>query len=104
MPGCLKVIHFLLLLYHSFKSNFTRFDASIYLSEKEMNCKDIFISFQLKYELDQSVVHQQSDLDRNPRSYQQQNTGLVGNVFLLSCLEIEGLGYPDMTHGHLSPG
>lgn len=32
----------------------------------------------LVLELDQPVVHPQLDLDRNPRSYQQQNTGLVG--------------------------
>ncbi len=35
MPGCRRIILFLLLLYHSFKSNFARFDGSIYLFGKE---------------------------------------------------------------------
>ncbi len=37
MPGCLRIILFLLLLYHSFKSRFTRFNASIYLFVKKRN-------------------------------------------------------------------
>ena len=59
----------------------------------------------LVLELDQPVVHPQLDLDRNPRSYQQQNTGLVGtNLFCFPLLGIEGFeSRPDRRHhGHLS--
>ncbi|EPF49086.1 hypothetical protein SP7UMMC_06504, partial [Streptococcus pneumoniae MNZ85] len=36
MPGCLRIILLLPLLYHSFKSNFARFYGSIYLFGKEV--------------------------------------------------------------------
>ena len=57
-------------------------------------------------EVDQPVVHQQSDSDRNPKSYQQQSAELVGtNLFCFTLLGIEGLeSRPDRRHhGHLSP-
>ena len=76
MPGCLKVIHFLLLLYHSFKSNFTRFDGSIYLFERKSIVK-IFYPFQLKYELDQPVVYPHSDFDKIQSSIGSKGTELV---------------------------
>ena len=60
----------------------------------------------LVLELDQPVVHPQLDLDRNPRSYQQQNTGLVwSNLFCFPQFGIEGLeSRPDRRHHeHLSP-
>ena len=60
----------------------------------------------LVLEADQPTVHQQSDSDRNTRSYQQQNTGLVdANLFCFPLLGIEGIeSRPDRRHhGHLSP-
>ena len=60
----------------------------------------------LVLELDQPTVHQQSDSDRNPKSYQQQSAGLVDtNLFCFPQLGIEGLeSHPDRRHhGHLSP-
>ena len=60
----------------------------------------------LVLEVDQQVVHQQSESDRNPKSCQQQSAGLVdANLFCIPQLGIEGLEFrPDRRHhGHLSP-